>query len=374
MTESREKKVYFPNLDGLRTIACLAVILGHTIRWMIKLFPAPDFVKKIFYVFTSSEFGVQLFFTLSGFLITYLIFDEINRNGKINVLKFYLRRILRIWPLYFVIVFFGFVVIPVLSCDTLKFCFDNGLVRNFFFLGNFDRLYLENGMGASNTLPVINVLWSVAIEEQFYAFWPLFFFLIPKRFYFHSLLIFITLAIGFILINYKDDKIIYFHTFSNMIYLSTGGLIAHLCYYRKGFVQSIEEINKFFIICIYLLGFIVLMYFDELYKLEKTSSILLTAFFFSFIIVEQNFCNNSIFKFSNFKLLSHHGKYTYSMYLNHGIVIFFINFVLLKLGIKLVGVIENLLLMLAVILLTVLLSKLTYRYVEKYFLQLKAKY
>lgn len=374
MPLSKEKNLYFRNLDGLRTIACLAVILGHTIRWLIKLLPFPKLVKEFILCFTSSEFGVQLFFTLSGFLITYLIFDEINRCGKLNVLKFYLRRILRIWPLYFVIIFLGFVIIPLLTCTTCSFCFDNGFIRNLFFLGNFDRLYLESSIGTSNTLPLLNVLWSVSIEEQFYAFWPLIFFLIPKRFYFYILLLVVVLTLGFILINYKNDKIIYFHTFSNMIYLSMGGFIAYVCYYVKGFVQSIRKTNKILLLTIYIVGFIALMYFDELYVFEKISAILLESLFFSFIIVEQNFCDNSIFKFSNFKLLTHLGKYTYSMYLNHGIVIFLINFVLLKLGMKLTGVTQNVLMMLAVLVLTVLLSKLTYRFVEKYFLQLKSKY
>src|SRR5882762_2194980 len=60
----------------------------------------------------NGDLGVSFFFVLSGFLITYLLFKELETQQKINIGQFYLRRVLRIWPLYFIVVFLGFFVIP----------------------------------------------------------------------------------------------------------------------------------------------------------------------------------------------------------------------------------------------------------------------
>ena len=97
-------RVYFPGLNGLRAIAALAVVLSHlTIALgnfnlnahLLGTLPNGN-PKGI----DLADFGVSIFFSLSGFLITYLLLAE-NSRGKINIKNFYIRRILRIWPLYY---------------------------------------------------------------------------------------------------------------------------------------------------------------------------------------------------------------------------------------------------------------------------------
>ncbi|TSA49592.1 MAG: acyltransferase [Sphingobacteriales bacterium] len=100
--EIKSQKIYFPNLDGLRFFAFFAVLLrhsGNTDFQYINTNPTFIFVKKYFYM--NGLLGVNFFFVLSGFLITYLLLNEKTIFGKVDIKSFYIRRILRIWPVYF---------------------------------------------------------------------------------------------------------------------------------------------------------------------------------------------------------------------------------------------------------------------------------
>jgi len=113
-------------------------------------------------------FGVSIFFVLSGFLITYLLLEE-QQEAPIRIRHFYLRRILRIWPIYYLLVVLGFFVIPHLDffqVPTYSSDMGDSLHRLLLFVGlaaNVAFVYLP-------TVPFANVLWSVAVEEQFYLF------------------------------------------------------------------------------------------------------------------------------------------------------------------------------------------------------------
>ena len=101
MSDNMAKQVFFPNLNGLRFVAASLVMICHIEQWKglnglhRSLLP---FFDKI------GSLGVTLFFVLSGFLITYLLLTEKQDKGTINVKKFYLRRVFRIWPLYYLII------------------------------------------------------------------------------------------------------------------------------------------------------------------------------------------------------------------------------------------------------------------------------
>ena len=104
---------YFPHLDALRAIAALFVIFEHLSYWF--LYPPTPFYDALKTVFSfggnGGRLGVIFFFVLSGFLITYLLLRDEASNGRINVGHFYMRRILRIWPLYFLIVILALLVL-----------------------------------------------------------------------------------------------------------------------------------------------------------------------------------------------------------------------------------------------------------------------
>jgi peptidoglycan/LPS O-acetylase OafA/YrhL len=147
------RRFYLPELDSLRFFAFLAVFIAHLrIAFGVNLNVAAQI----------GAFGVDLFFTLSAYLLTELLMREKEQTGDIDALAFYIRRGLRIWPLYFAFLTALFVasLCSVISIPPLWFAFFA------VFMGNF-ALY------ASCCLHVaMSPLWSVSVEEQFYAVWP----------------------------------------------------------------------------------------------------------------------------------------------------------------------------------------------------------
>src|SRR6478672_8841464 len=111
--ELPQKRVFFENLDGLRFFCVLSVFLFHSFyseNKQITDHTLYHFVKSD--LFGNGNLGVNFFFVLSGFLITFLLIEEKKLKGNINLPYFWIRRILRIWPLFFFCVFFGFVIMP----------------------------------------------------------------------------------------------------------------------------------------------------------------------------------------------------------------------------------------------------------------------
>ena len=99
---------YLKGLDTLRAIAALIVVWGH-IELLKRKKGFENLIDKDFHI-PSGHLAVVLFFVISGFLITYLLVKERDREGKISFKKFYLRRILRIWPLYYLIILLSFLL------------------------------------------------------------------------------------------------------------------------------------------------------------------------------------------------------------------------------------------------------------------------
>ena len=127
--------IYFNKLDSLRTFAFLLVFWQHISSFYFnKIEIHSILVKKILtkLVFTGGA-GVHIFFVLSGFLITYLLLIEENRNNKINLKFFYLRRILRIWPAYYLVTLLGIFILPI-TFNSIDF--KGNILMNLFFLNN----------------------------------------------------------------------------------------------------------------------------------------------------------------------------------------------------------------------------------------------
>ena len=100
------KKIFFPNLNGVRAIAAFMVIVYH-VEDIKELFGLPNFPHHDPMGNDLGGLGVTLFFVLSGFLITYLLLNEKSACGTVSLRDFYIRRVLRIWPLYYLIVVFA---------------------------------------------------------------------------------------------------------------------------------------------------------------------------------------------------------------------------------------------------------------------------
>ena len=112
--------IVFPHLDGLRFFCFFVVFLFHGFSTTSAEVAQSSAYRFVRFLFRHGDLGVNFFFVLSGFLITYLLLEEKQRHGRIHIGYFYIRRMLRIWPLYFACVAFGFLAFPALiSQDVL---------------------------------------------------------------------------------------------------------------------------------------------------------------------------------------------------------------------------------------------------------------
>jgi peptidoglycan/LPS O-acetylase OafA/YrhL len=149
------KKIHLPGLNGLRALAALAVVFSHINMGMrdYGLPPRPTI--------DLASYGVLLFFTLSGFLISLLLFIEQKRFGHIEIRKFYWRRLLRIWPLYYL-----YLALAVAT----TYIWGSSPEPQTFLLTLFLLPNIAAALG--NALLLTGHYWSLGAEEQFYLFWP----------------------------------------------------------------------------------------------------------------------------------------------------------------------------------------------------------
>jgi peptidoglycan/LPS O-acetylase OafA/YrhL len=168
------RRFYQPELDGLRFYAFLAVFAYHTLPLQPAVYrglhlPLPSLWAALV---KSGASGVDLFFVLSAFLITALLLRERRQTGGISLHLFYLRRILRIWPLYFVVLAVAVVLAHTIPGQSLPWYY---VVGYLLFVGN----WMNVAFG--HPLSVCGPLWTVSIEEQFYLVWPLLMKILGRR-------------------------------------------------------------------------------------------------------------------------------------------------------------------------------------------------
>lgn len=164
-------KVYFPGLHALRFFAALAVVVGHV--ELLKKYHGYPNVADNPAVYELGRIAVTFFFVLSGFLITFLLLQEKRQTGVVAIGRFYVRRILRIWPLYYLTVFLAFVVLPRLrsfDIPSLSLAARDSRAPVVLFL----VLLPQVALSLYPPVPYAEPLWSIGVEEQFYLLWPLF--------------------------------------------------------------------------------------------------------------------------------------------------------------------------------------------------------
>ena len=360
---SSAAKVYFENLNAIRFIAASFVIVAH-IELFKKLFHLPNFFENEV-VSIIGRLGVVLFFVLSGFLISYLLFVEKEVTKTISVKKFYIRRMLRIWPLYFLIIILAFFVFPYIEVfkipnqesaswyrmiyEFLLFCF---LLPN-----------LASSIRIFPFLPFASHTWSIGVEEQFYLIWPILIKKIKNRWVLMSLVILIYLMIKKIvmLLPFFEglNVLKQFIQHTPIDCMAIGGIFALIAYEKTKFSSKIRDFLFLksvqwtcFLLTLYLIGigFRLSEYQYEFY-----------ALFFGILIINFACNSNRIFSIEN-RTLNYFGKISYGLYMYHPIVI-----VLMIKALVVFKMEDNLILLYTLVFsFTIVLSSLSYKYFEKW--------
>ena len=394
------KKEHFKGLDSLRFFAALAVFFTHV--ELIKKFTGfgthwidPEERITKFTVFQSviskeidpispliaysSALGVVFFFVLSGFLITYLLLKEKQSNNSIALGKFYIRRALRIWPLYYLIFILGFFVLPYVDFFAVPGQ-DNFFQQNFW--GNLllYACFMPNLAFAIYTTAVPNIgqSWSIGVEEQFYLLWPL---LIRKSKNVLKSILWIAGTIitlkGLILLSapfVKIESLIVLKKFlamSKLECMALGGLGAYFLFHKKE--QLLHIIYKPLSQILSVIMIPILIYFIP----TALEDILHLLFSISFLVIILNVAGNekSLLKFEN-RVLQYLGRISYGFYMFHVMCIVFTIHTLDKyIGLNNdITTPQHILLYGISFLLSVAVSSLSYHIFEMAFIRLKDKY
>ncbi len=221
---SHTARYYRPELDVLRALAFFLVFSSHVL-------PFPHSAVGFSWLFSIQEGvsgGVPLFFILTSFLITELLLREQETTGTVHLSAFYLRRVLRIWPLYFLVLACAFVL------PHLVHSFDpiGAYVAPFVLLtGN----WVIVGHGWFHN-PLLTPLWSTPVQEQFYLLWPLLFLLGGKRGLVRAtaVLLPVAWALDYALpaLSYSRSPVLWCNSFNQFQFFALGSALALFLHQR----------------------------------------------------------------------------------------------------------------------------------------------
>ena len=333
-----------------------------------------------FYKHTSGHLGVILFFVLSGFLITFLLLKEKEKHNDIYVLNFYTRRALRIWPIYYLIIFLLLFLFPFI----IRFeyfakpnwdSFSNNMPTLFIYLFMMPNLVSFGILGIGEGYH----LASIGTEEQFYILWPWIVKLF-KNIVTPLLLILVIIPLlphfcdyfaahfftsdenGFLFLKQTKEFFMYF----KINCMALGGLFAFI-YYKNITALLTIIYNKFIQGCALVVGFsgwlsgFHLPYFnDEFY-----------ALLFAIIILNTATNPQKLLSF-NYSMTNYFGKISYGIFVYHWVVIYLIMDWIMPL--KGNAILYNILLYTGSSIATWLVSHLSFFYFEQWFLKFKDRF
>jgi peptidoglycan/LPS O-acetylase OafA/YrhL len=362
-----QQSVYFPNLNSLRFIAVLIVIISHIEQFKNELNVSTASALS----FVPGRLGVYLFFVLSGFLITYLLMAEYNKNKTIDVKKFYIRRILRIWPLYFLIILLALFIFPDVGILSLPNYPKEMIQHHVFIKLIFYVLFLPNlAVILFGDIPFAAITWSIGVEEQFYLAWPLLIKYVRNKFLLLCAIIILYPLIGLLLgyySNYHWINILKRYWAQTPINcMAIGGMFSLICYRKGHLFMSVKRLlfTKSTQILTFLLLIILLAWHIDLpYFQNEIYSVLFGITIANLALNQKRIIN------LEFKWLSYLGKISYGLYLYHGIFI--------VVAIKFLTywhLLNNICIYSLSIALTIAVSSISYRFFEKPFIARKVKF
>lgn len=334
-----------PNLDGLRGISIFLVMFHH-----IPKLSTPFW----FNLQVNGRLGVMLFFVISGFLITRLALNEKRKTGTFSLKDFYVRRSLRIFPLYYATLAFVCLLVYAFNVypPTAREAFSERLPSYLFYYSNL-------------TGPIqgpYSLLWSLAVEEQFYLFFALVFYLLPTVW---SAALFFMLTLLRLLMplwgpHFGDDRLFLVALYYQEAIL-LGVSLAYLMESRSFYVWFSRCLGNYVSLLVVLALLIVcLIGFSS----EKDHWLDTTVNILFLLVVGITAIGTPLFLLGG-AVLSHIGKISYGIYLFHTIVFY---------GVKKYVSDESWVVFCVGVPLTIALATVSYNYFEMYFLKMKRKF
>lgn len=305
---------YNRSLDGLRAVAVLLVLWSHFPKidgiWLSGFFSDLGDLVGVGY------FGVDLFFVLSGFLITSILLNEKKIRNNIDFKFFYLKRSLRILPIYFLTLLFCWLVIGPVNHD---------VSTSLFYVSNFYFVFDETGGPLRHT-------WSLAVEEQFYVFWPVIVLVFNRyalermcRVWIPIIVFLLSVYACFVWDPELGPRMLYRGTPFRMLSLGFGGLIAVWAVSIKPPSSSVKT-GVFFVALAFLIGAL----FFESKGLVQWSSI---TKMYGFSLLSFAVVLNIVFGFEYYSRLFERvlslaplvaiGKISYGLYLYHAVILYY---------------------------------------------------
>ena len=349
-TVAPSKGFYRPELDVLRFLAFALVFVHHAMpAYYIR---NHQFLQNFS---DACEVGLQLFFLLSAFLISELLLRETEETGSVHLKSFYMRRILRIWPLYFFTITVGVLFGRWTHFTSEEFIAFALLAGNWF-------VYARGFLFLSPLGP----LWSISIEEQFYLLWPALVMFVTTRILYLSWLIFVLLAnlTLYLLGSTGAPQFkIFTHTLVEFQFFAAPTLLALWLHKRP--TLHVPNSTR---LPLALIGFGLALLFTYLLKPGG----------FRVIVAFSSLTASTICIFVSFygmkvppvcSPLIYLGKISYGLYVFHAFSLVIATHLLLRLHIQ-----TPLSVPVAALLLTVGIAALSYRYIEEPFLRLKRRF
>lgn len=356
-------KQYYPALDGLRGAAILLVILLHNF----------GFINYFFF----GWLGVDLFFVLSGFLITDILLNSVDKPHYLR--NFYIKRILRIFPVYYLLLIICFFILPhITNLNQNLDYYKNNQLWLWTYLQNWLYVFREP-FGSKMLLHI----WSLAVEEQFYLVWPITILLIRKPkvlLVIVATVLFIVAITRFILWSYHIEYLAYstLYTYTRIDGICIGCMLALMLRINP------ELLKKYTPLIV--LGLAALNFGFYFFNAKHSNTIPYLAFvgYTTFAIMFGLLVNEAVSQKSkiidlifNNRILKFFGKISYGLYMYH-LPVYIILFGMMQktlsgifsLNEKTLAIVASL----VITAISILLSLLSYQYFEKPFLRLKRKY
>lgn len=310
------EKRYFSNLDATRFIGFLHVFSAHCFFTSSESIRQSSVFEFFQYNIRAGYLGLDYFFVLSSFLLTWIILEERQQSNQFKAVYFLIRRALRLWPAYLIIVFSTYLTYWWFQ-PSLTFAKLPPVIVFLLFHANY--YIIEHGQ---DFLYLLVFLWVVSVEEQFYVSWALLMKYAYKFFWWIIGLLALT-SLVFRFIYYQDEPNLWFNTLSLLGNFASGASVAYVFFHHKKILNFFEHLPRKYYAFAYLL-YVPVVYFYFQWADSRwgiTLEKLVFCGLFCLIIIEQSFAKHAFLRFRKSTLVNYLGRISLGLYCYHGVVI-----------------------------------------------------